>query len=286
MTGMTTQAEKAEKFRALHQGDRAFILPNPWNPGTARLLAQLGFEALATTSAGYAFSQGVMDGAVGREQMLEHVAEIVATTDLPVSGDLENGYGDAPEAAAETIRMAASHGLVGASIEDSSGNESSPIYEISHAAERVRAAVETAQSMAFPFTLCARAENFLHGRPNLKDTIERLQAYQEAGADVLYAPGLTTRDEIAEVVRSVDRPVNVLVGMPELRLSVEELSELGVKRLSTGSALARAALGAFVSAVREMAERGTFHFVPDAAAGSRDVVPLLKTFTASKQETP
>ena len=249
------------------------------------MLTELGFEALATTSAGYAFSQGVLDGAVGREAMLKHVAEIIAATDLPVSGDLENGYGDAPAAAAETIRMAAAHGLVGASIEDASGDDTAPIYETSHAAERIRAAAEAAYSLPFPFTLCARAENFMHGRPDLKNTIQRLQAYQEAGADVLYAPGLTTRDEIAEVIRSVDRPVNVLVGMPGLSLSLEELSEMGVRRLSTGSALARAALGAFLSAAQEMAERGTFGFVPDAAAGSRDVVALLKAFAPSKRET-
>jgi 2-methylisocitrate lyase-like PEP mutase family enzyme len=285
MTGTTTQAEKAEKFRALHQRKRAFLLPNPWNPGTARMLAQLGFEALATTSAGYAFSRGVMDGAVERAAMLAHTAEMVACTDLPVSGDLENGYGDAPETAAETIRMAAEHGLVGASIEDASGNESTPIYEIAHAAERIRAAAEAAHALPFPFTLCARAENYLHGRPDLKDTIERLQAYQEAGADVLYAPGLTTKEEIADVLASVDRPVNVLVGMPGLTLSVAELSQLGVRRLSTGSALARAALGAFLTAAREMAERGTFRFVPEAAAQSREVVSLLRSFAEQQQET-
>ncbi|HUY95050.1 MAG TPA: isocitrate lyase/phosphoenolpyruvate mutase family protein [Terracidiphilus sp.] len=285
MTGTTTQAEKAEKFRALHQRSRAFLLPNPWNPGTARMLAQLGFEALATTSAGYAFSRGVMDGAVGRTAMLAHVAEMVACTDLPVSGDLENGYGDAPETAAETIRMAADLGLVGASIEDASGNESAPIYEMAHAAERIRAAAEAAHSLPFPFTLCARAENYLHGRPDLRDTIERLQAFQEAGADVLYAPGLATKEEIAEVLASVDRPVNVLVGMPGLTLSMDELSQLGVRRLSTGSALARAALGAFLTAAREMAERGTFRFVADAAAQSREVAPLLRSFAGRQQET-
>jgi len=282
---MMTQAKKAETFRALHQRDRAFILPNPWNPGTARMLAQLGFEALATTSAGYAFSRGVKDGAVGREAMLEHVAEIVAATDLPVSGDLENGYGDAPETAAETIQMAAAHGLVGASIEDASGDDAAPIYQLAHAADRIRAAAEAAHSLPFPFMLCARAENFLHGRPDMKDTIERLQAYQEAGADVLYAPGLTTREEIAAVIRSVDRPVNVLVGMPGLELNLDELSALGVRRLSTGSALARAALGAFVSAAREMADGGTFSFVPGAAQESREVAPLLEAFMAQQRET-
>lgn len=209
---MNSQFEKAQAFRALHQRKRAFLLPNPWNRGTAQLLAQLGFEALATTSAGFAFSRGLLDGQVGREAMLSHVGEIAAAADLPVSGDLENGYGHAPETAAETIRLAAAHGLVGGSIEDATRDESDPIYEISRAKERIRAAAEAAHSLPFPFTLCARAENFLYGRPDLKDTIQRLLAYQEAGADVLYAPGLTTKKEIAAIIREVDRPVNVLVG--------------------------------------------------------------------------
>ena len=279
---MVSQLEKAQRFRALHQRDRAFILPNPWDRGTARMLAQLGFEALATTSAGYAFSHGVVDGAVGREAMLAHVAEIAAATDLPLNGDLENGYGHAPEDAAETIRLAAGRGLVGGSIEDASGDNSAPIYEIGQAAERIRAAAEAARSLPFPFTLCARAENFLHGRQDLKDTIARLQAYQEAGADVLYAPGLTTRDDIAAVLGAVDRPLNVLIGMPGLKLSLEELSSLGVRRLSTGSALARAALGAFLVAAHEMKDRGTFSFVPNAVSASREVAPLLQAFTTSE----
>lgn len=280
---MTTQLEKARAFRALHQRKRTFLLPNPWDPGTARLLAQLGFEALATTSAGYAFSQGVLDRQVGRDAMMAHVADIAAATDLPVSGDLENGYAHEPEAVAETIRLAAAHGLVGGSIEDATGNDSDPIYKLEHAAERIRAAAEAAHSLPFPFTLCARAENFLHKRPDLKDTIARLQAYQQAGADVLYAPGLTNREEIATVVREVDRPVNVLAGMPGLELSLEELSALGVRRLSTGSALARAALGRFLQAAREMLDAGTFRFVDEAAAASRDVVPLLQAFARSSQ---
>lgn len=280
---MVTQLEKAQKFQALHQRNRAFLLPNPWDPGTARLLAELGFEALATTSAGYAFSRGVVDGGIGRERMLAHAAEIAAATDLPMSGDLENGYGHAPEDAAETIRLAARHGLVGGSIEDASGDDSVPIYEIGHAAERIRAAAEAARSLAFPFTLCARAENFLHGRPDLKDTIARLQAYQEAGADVLYAPGLATREDIAAVLGALDRPVNVLVGMPGLKLNLEELAALGVRRLSTGSALARAALGAFLAAAHEMMDRGTFSFVANAATGSREVVPLLQRFATTKR---
>ena len=280
---MTSQIEKAQAFRALHQRQRAFLLPNPWNRGTARLLAQLGCEALATTSAGYAFSCGLLDGHVGREAMLSHVAEIATATDLPVSGDLENGFGDAPETVADTIRMAAAHGLVGGSIEDATRNDSAPIYELGHARERIRAAAEAAHSLPFPFTLCARAENFLYGRPDLKDTITRLQAYQEAGADVLYAPGFTTKEEIAAVIREVDRPVNVLVGMPGLALSLEELSALGVRRLSTGSALARAALGGFLRAAREMMETGTFCFVEEAASATREIVPLLEGFAQSKR---
>ena len=281
---MKTQLEKAHAFRALHQRDRAFILPNPWDTGTARLLAQLGFEALATTSAGYAFSRGVLDGQVGREAMLSHVAEIASATDLPVSGDLENGYGHEPEAAAETIRLAAAHGLVGGSIEDATGDKSAPIYDLRHAADRIRAAAEAAHSLSFPFTLCARAENFLHGRPDLKDTIERLQAYQDAGADVLYATGLTTREQIAAVIREVYRPVNVLAGMPGLQLSLDELSALGVRRLSTGSALARAAFGGFLRAAREMVDAGTFQFVNEAASATRELTSLLQGFAQSNRE--
>ncbi|HTX77719.1 MAG TPA: isocitrate lyase/phosphoenolpyruvate mutase family protein [Terracidiphilus sp.] len=275
---MVTQAEKAQRFHDLHGRNRAFLLPNPWNPGAARLLAQLGFDALATTSAGFAFSRDLLDGAVGRDAMLAHVAEIATATDLPVSGDLENGYGHAPEIAAETIRMAAERGLVGASIEDATGDASTPIYEIAHAAERIRAAAEAAHSLPFPFLLCARAENYLYGRPDLKNTIERLQAYQEAGADVLYAPGLTTSEEISAVVRAVDRPLNVLAGMPGLTLNLEQLSALGVRRLSTGSALARAAVGAFLRAAHEMKDHGTFGFVAEAASASREVTPLLQSF--------
>lgn len=281
---MKTQLEKAQAFRALHQRNHAFILPNPWDTGTARLLAQLGFEALATTSAGYAFSRGLLDGDVGRDAMLAHVGEIADATDLPVSGDLENGYGHEPEIAAGTIRMAAARGLVGGSIEDASRRESDPIYEIGYAKERIGAAAEAAHSLPFPFTLCARAENFLYGRPDLKDTIARLQAYQEAGADVLYAPGLTKEEEIAVVIREVDRPVNVLVGMPGLKLTLDELSALGARRLSTGSALARAALGEFLRAAREMVEAGTFRIVGEAVSASHDLVPLLRAFAEPRQD--
>jgi 2-methylisocitrate lyase-like PEP mutase family enzyme len=262
---MMSQSEKGRIFRALHERESAFIIPNPWNPGTARLLAHLGFEAMATTSMGYALSLGRLDGSLNRQETLEHAAAIVAATDLPVSADLENGFGDAPEAAAETIRLAAQVGLVGGSIEDATGRADRPIYERKHAVERVRAAVEAARALPFTFTLTARAENYLHGRPDIKDTIERLQAYQEAGADVLYAPGLASKDDIAAVVGSVDRPVNVVMGLRGVQLGVAELSAIGVKRVSVGSSLARAALGAFLRAANEMREQGTFTFAADAA---------------------
>src|SRR5215467_2913279 len=195
-----SQFEKARRFRALHERKGAFIIPNPYDAGTARLLEQMGFEALATTSSGYAFTQGRRDGGLMREQALAGVRLIAQATELPVSADLENGYGDAPERAAETIQLAAKAGVVGGSIEDATGREDEPIYEKSHAADRVRAAAEAARSLPFTFTLTARAEDYLHDRPDLKDTIARLQAYQEAGADVLYAPGLADPVAIATVV--------------------------------------------------------------------------------------
>src|SRR2546428_288148 len=204
---MKTQEEKGSTFRALHERDHAFIIPNPWDIGSARLLARLGFEALATTSAGYAFAIGQRDNTVGRDKMMAHVAEIVAATDLPVSADLENAFGDDPETVAETIRRAAAAGLAGGSIEDSTTSRDHPIYDHALAVARVRAAATVARALPFSFTLTARAENYIVGRRDLADTIKRLQAYQEAGADVLYAPGLATKEEIATVVSSVDRPV-------------------------------------------------------------------------------
>ncbi len=261
------QAEKGLAFRALHERQQAFLIPNPWDAGTARLLTLLGFEALATTSAGYAFSSGRPDHAVARDEMLAHAAGIVSSTSLPVSADLENGYGDAPEIVAATVRLAAAAGLAGCSIEDAAGDR---VYGREHAADRIRAAAEAARALPFTFTLTARAENYLTGRPDLADTIRRLQAYQEAGAGVLYAPGLTTREEIAEVVRSVDRPVNVLMGLHGVSLTLAELSALGVRRVSVGSALARTALGAFLRAARELRDHGTFAFA-EQAASSRDL---------------
>jgi 2-methylisocitrate lyase-like PEP mutase family enzyme len=272
---MRSQVEKGTAFRELHQRDRAFIIPNPWDIGTARVLARLGFEALATTSAGFAFSIGQRDNTVGRERMIAHVRSIVAATDLPVSADLENGFGDDPETAAETIRLGAAAGLVGGSIEDSNGSRQDPIYELERAAERVRAAADAAHSLPFPFTLTARAENYLFGRRDLNDTIKRLQAYQEAGADVLYAPGLANKDDIATVVSSLERPVNVLMGLAGVHLSLGHLSAIGVKRISVGSVLSRVALSAFIRAAEEMRDNGTFTFGDDIVS-FRDISEMFR----------
>jgi len=272
---MLTQAEKGRAFRALHERDRAFIIPNPWDVGTARLLAHLGFEALATTSMGYAFSAGQRDNTIDRQRMMEHVSALASASDLPVSADLENGFGDAPETVAETIRLAAAAGVVGGSIEDASGRPDHPIYDRAHAVERIRAAAAAVRALPFAFTLTARAENYLHGRPDLGDTITRLQAYQEAGADVLYAPGLASKEEIAAVIRAVDRPVNVVMGLRGVQLSLAALSALGVRRVSVGSALCRAALGAFLRAAREMREHGTFTFANDAVS-PREISAIFK----------
>jgi len=271
---MLTQAQKGLAFRALHARDHAFIIPNPWDVGTARLLAHLGFEALATTSAGYAFSVGKRDNTIERDEMLQHASEIVSATDLPVSADLENGFGDSPEAVAATIRLAAATGLAGASIEDMA-REGHAIYPHAYAVERVRAAAEAVRGLHSPFVLTARAENYLVGNPDLKDTIKRLQAYQSAGADVLYAPGLTNKEEIGAVVRAVDRPINVVMGLQGVQLSLAELSALGVKRISVGSALSRAALGAFLRAAHEMKENGTFSFA-EQAVSYREISAMFK----------
>ena len=272
---MPTQSEKGRSFRALHQRDYAFIIPNPWDIGTARILAHLGFEALATTSAGYAFSVGQLDNSVDRDRMMQHISQVAAATDLPVSTDLQNGWGDDPESAAETIRLAAKAGAVGGSIEDATGRDDRPIYDLQHAADRVRAAAEVVHALPFTFTLTGRAENYLHGRPNIKDTIARLQAFQEAGADVLYAPGLATKDDITAVITSVDRPVNVVMGLQGVQLSLAELSAMGVKRVSVGSTLSRVALGAFLRAAREMYDHGTFTFANDAAT-MREISAMFK----------
>ncbi|WP_027798453.1 isocitrate lyase/PEP mutase family protein [Paraburkholderia dilworthii] len=279
---MTTQAEKAAQFQALHAAQQAFVIPNPWDIGSARLLALAGFKALATSSAGYAFSRGLPDNAVGRAQMMTHLAEIAGATDLPVSADLENGFGDAPEDCAETIRQAAQAGVVGGSIEDATGRADEPIYAFEAAVERVRAAVEAARAQPFPFTLTARAENYLAGRADLDDTIRRLQAYQDAGADVLYAPGLKTREEIAAVVGALERPVNVLMGLQGVLLSFDELRAMGVRRVSVGGSLARAALGGFLRAAHEIRDHGTFNYTKDAANGNE----LNQLFATAEEKWP
>jgi 2-methylisocitrate lyase-like PEP mutase family enzyme len=262
-----TQSEKAKRFAALHARAGAFVIPNPWDAGTARILASLGFEALTTTSAGLAFALGRRDGvgAVTRDQALANAKLIADATDLPVAADLENGYGDSPHAAAETIRLAAEvAGLVGGSIEDATGDPQRPIYEFHHAVERVAAAAEAAHALPFPFVLVARAENFLHGRPDLDDTIRRLQAFEVAGADALYAPGLTRAEDIRAVCSALKKPVNVLMGSKGMTFTVADLAALGVRRISVGAALNRAALGAFVRAAREIWEQGTFGFTGEA----------------------
>jgi 2-methylisocitrate lyase-like PEP mutase family enzyme len=259
-----TQAEKAERFQALHARPGAFVIPNPWDAGTARILTSMGFEALTTTSAGLAYALGLRDGAAGRDETLANARAIVDATHLPVAADLENGFGPDPRTVAETIELAGEAGLVGGSIEDASGDPARPIYDFDHAVERMHAAAEAARALPFPFLLVGRAENFLHGRYDLDDTIRRLQAFEAAGADALFAPGLTRPDDIRAVCASVGRPVNVIMGLMGGSLSVAELAELGVRRISLGSSLSRAALGAVVRAAREVLDHGTFRFAADA----------------------
>jgi 2-methylisocitrate lyase-like PEP mutase family enzyme len=269
-----TQNDKARTFRALHERPGAFVIPNPFDLGTARILAGLGFEALATTSAGCAFGLGRTDGAITRDEALAHARAIVDATPLPVSADLENVYDDAPEGVAITVKLAAEAELCGCSIEDASGRAEQPIYDFSHAVERIAAAVEAARGLPFPFTLTARAENFLYGRPDLDETIRRLRAFEVAGADVLYAPGLRDLATIRTVCQAVGKPVNVIMGLAGAPFSVDDLAAAGVRRISLGSALSRAALGAFLRAAREVRERGTFTFAADAAAFA-DLDPFM-----------
>jgi 2-methylisocitrate lyase-like PEP mutase family enzyme len=260
-----SQSEKAATFRVLHEGPGAFVIPNPYDAGTSRILAALGFKALATTSAGFAFSIGRQDGAITRDEALAHCRTIVDATPLPVSADLENGFGDAPEAAAETVRLAAGVGLVGCSIEDATGDPAHPIYDFNLAVERIAAAVEAARRLGFPFTLTARAENFLRGRPDLDDTIRRLQAFEKAGADVLYAPALRDLATIRTVCGAVKKPVNILMGSKGMAIPVADLAAAGARRISVGGALAGAALGGFLRAAREIKEHGTFTYAEQSA---------------------
>jgi len=260
---MPTQAEKAAQFQALHQRNEVFVIGNPWDAGTARILTALGYRALSTTSAGLAFTLGRRDGtaSVTRDEALANARSIGEATDLPVAADLENGYGHSPEAAAATIRLAAEAGLVGGSIEDATGDQADPIYDFNHAVERIAAAAAAAHALPFPFMLVARAENYLHCRADLDDTIRRLQAFEAAGAEVLYAPGITRPEDIRLVCSSVSKPVNVLMGMKNVPLlSVEQLGALGVRRISLGSGFSRAALTAFLHAAREVIDDGTFTF--------------------------
>jgi len=275
---MTTQTEKAGQFLDLHRPGSPLLMPNPWDQGSATLLASLGFRALATTSSGFAWTLGRLDGSVSRDEALAHAAAIVAVTGLPVSADLESCFPDDPGGVARTVTLAARTGLAGCSIEDFTGEEEQPIYDIGLAAERVAAAAAAAHSGAARLVLTARAENYLHGRPDLADTIARLQAYQAAGADVLYAPGLTSLADIRQVVTAVDRPVNVIAraGAP----SVSELAEAGVSRVSVGGAFAFAAIGALVDAATELRDQGTYGYLRGSAVGRQAVSGAMSGRTA------
>ncbi len=282
-----TQSEKAKRFRALHKlpmavgaaieagGPGAFIIPNPWDVGSARILAGLGFEALATTSSGFAYSLGKRDGMTSRDELFAHCRAIAEAVDAPVAADLEKCFGDEPKTVAETIRLAGATGIVGGSVEDASGDDQRPIYDFPLAVERVAAAVEAARALPFPFTLTARAENFLHGRADLDDTIRRLRAFAQAGAEVLFAPGLPSLEAIRAVCAAVaPRPVNVLAGIKGSSFPVAELEAAGVRRISLGGVLSRAAYGGLIGAAREMKENGTFGFV-DRAAPSAEVAGYM-----------
>ena len=276
---MKTPAEKAARFRALHERPSAFIIPNPWDAGTARLLASLGFEALATTSLGLANALGRVDGtnAVSRAEVIENCRVIAAATDLPVNADLENGYADEPRAAAEMIRLAAEAGISGGSIEDATGDPARPIYDFDLAVERVHAAVEVARALPVPFLLTARAENLLHGR-DLDDAIRRLQAFERVGADVLYAPGVRDLTAIRAVVSAVGKPVNVVMSAADPDLTAAQLAEAGAKRISVGGALSRLALAAFLRGAREMADRGGFAWMRDTVP-TRDLKAVFREYS-------
>ena len=256
-----TQADKAARFRVLHDGPGAFVIPNPWDAGSARVLAALGFQALATSSGASAGVLGRRDGRVTRDEALAHARAIVDATDLPVSADLEKGFGDAPAAAAETIRLAAGVGLVGGSIEDATGDKARPLYDIGHAIERVAAAAEAARALPFPFTLTARAENFLRGNQDLDDTIRRLQAFERAGADVLFAPGLPDLASVRAVCAAVSKPFNFMGGIKGKSFTVPELEAAGVRRISLATSLYRAAVTGLIEAAREVKDRGTFGYL-------------------------
>ena len=261
-----SQSDKAGRFCALHQGPGAFVIPNPWDAGSARILAGLGFRALATSSGASAGILGRRDGKVTRDEALAHAHAIVTATDLPVSADLEKGFGDSPEAAAETIRLAAGVGLVGGSIEDATGNPDRPLYDLGHATERVAAAVQAARALPFAFTLTARAENFLRGNPNLDDTIKRLQAFERAGADVLFAPGLPDLAAVRTVCTALSKPFNFMVGIKGKSFAVAELETAGVRRISLATSLYRSAMSGLLNAAREVKDKGTFGYLDSSLA--------------------
>jgi len=265
---MRTQAERAQIFRALHERPGIFVMPNPWDAGTAKLFASLGFEALATTSLGLANALGRVDGAlaISREELIANCRQIASATELPVNADLENGYADDPAEAATIFKLAADAGIVGGSIEDASGDPAKPIYDFNLAVERVAAAAETAHALPFPFTLTARAENFLHGRRDLDDTVRRLQAFAAAGADVLYAPGLRDLETIRQVVAAVGKPLNVVMSAADPELTAQQLASVGVKRISVGGALSRLAFAAVRDAALAMRDGGSFQWVRDSMA--------------------
>jgi 2-methylisocitrate lyase-like PEP mutase family enzyme len=263
---MATQHEKAVRFQALHRGPGAFVIPNPWDGGSARLLAGLGFQALATSSGAAAGVLGRRDGRITRDEALAQVRIIVAATELPVSADLEKGFGDSPEAVAETVRLAAEAGLVGCSIEDATGRKEDPLYDFASAVRRIEAAVTAARSAGLPFTLTARAENFLRGNPDLDDTIRRLRAFADAGADVLFAPGLPDLDAVRKVCAAVPRPFNFMAGIKGKSFSVAELEQAGVRRISLATSLYRAAMTGLLAAAREAKEQGTFTYIDRSLA--------------------
>lgn len=256
-----TQAERAARFRGLHEGPRPFVIPNPWDVGSARLLAGLGFPALATSSAASAAAVGRRDGGLTREEALAHARLIVDATDLPVSADLEKGFGDAPEVVAETVRLAARAGLVGCTIEDATGHRDRPLYDLELAVERIAAAARAAHALPFPFLLTARAHNFLYADARLDDTIGRLRAYEEAGADVLFAPGLPDLDAVRAVCAAVGKPVNFMAGIKGKSFSVADLAAAGIRRVSLATSLYRAAMTGLLDAAREVKDDGRFAFL-------------------------
>ncbi|MDT3685146.1 MAG: isocitrate lyase/phosphoenolpyruvate mutase family protein [Pseudorhodoplanes sp.] len=261
---MPSIADKRREFRRLHESG-CFVIPNPWDIGTTRYLQHLGFKALATTSLGYAFSQGLPDGAASREATLAHIAEIAAAADVPVNADFEGGFADNPEGVAESVRLCVGTGVAGLSIEDSTGNKDKPLYDFDLAVERIKAARKAVNDTAPDVLLTARTEGFIRGRPDLAETIRRLKAFADAGADCLYAPGIKGREEITAVVQAVaPKPVNLLMGWAGA-LTVEQIAELGVRRISVGGALARAAWGGFIRAARQIAIGGSFAGFSDAA---------------------